>query len=46
MLKQSLWSLAASALFSLMAAFVKLCAGHFGTFELTTPSERNTFGGT
>ena len=34
MLKQSLWSLAASALFSLMAAFVKLCAGHFGTFEL------------
>lgn len=34
MLRQSLWSLAAAALFSLMAAFVKLCAGHFSTFEL------------
>lgn len=34
MLRQSLWALAAAALFSLMAAFVKLCADHFGTFEL------------
>lgn len=34
MLKQSLWSLAAAALFSLMAAFVKLCSGHFSAMEL------------
>ncbi len=34
MLKQSLWSLAAAALFSLMAAFVKLCSGHFSSMEL------------
>ena len=34
MFSQSLWALAAAALFSLMAAFIKMSAGHFGTFEL------------
>ena len=34
MMKQSLWALGAAALFSMMAVFVKLCSGHFGTFEL------------
>ena len=34
MMKQSLWALAAAALFSLMAVFVKLCSGHFGSLEL------------
>ena len=34
MFKQSLWALAAAFLFSLMAAFVKLCSGQLGTFEL------------
>ena len=34
MIIQSLWALGAAALFSIMAAFVKLSAGHFGTFEL------------
>lgn len=34
MMKQSLWALGAAALFSLMAVFVKLCSGHFGSLEL------------
>lgn len=34
MLKQSLWALAAALLFSLMAAFVKLCSSELGTLEL------------
>lgn len=34
MFSQSLWALAAAALFSLMATFIKMSAGHFGTFEL------------
>ena len=34
MMKQSLWALAAAALFSFMAVFVKLCSGHFGSLEL------------
>lgn len=34
MFKQSLWALAAAFLFSLMAAFVKLCSGQLGTLEL------------
>ena len=34
MMKQSLWALAAAACFSLMAVFVKLCSGYFGSLEL------------
>lgn len=34
MFVQSLWALAAAALFSCLAAFVKLCSGHFSPFEL------------
>ena len=34
MMRQSLWALAAAALFSFMAVFVKLCSGHFGSLEL------------
>lgn len=34
MFVQSLWSLAAAALFSCLAAFVKLSSGHFSPFEL------------
>lgn len=33
-MQQSLWALAAAASFSIMAAFVKLCSGQFGSFEL------------
>ena len=33
-MKQSLWSLAAAASFSIMAAFVKLCSDQLGPFEL------------
>lgn len=34
MFKQSLWALAAAALFSFMAAFVKLCSDQLGPLEL------------
>lgn len=34
MFKQSLWALAAAFLFSLMAAFVKLCSSELGSLEL------------
>ncbi|MDO5532691.1 DMT family transporter [Sutterella sp.] len=34
MMKQSLWSLAAALLFSLMAAFVKLSSGELGSLEM------------
>lgn len=34
MMKQSLWALAAAFLFSLMAAFVKLCSDQLGALEL------------
>jgi hypothetical protein len=34
MMLQSLWALAASACFSLMAVFVKFCTDHFGSMEL------------
>lgn len=34
MMKQSLWALAAAALFSVMAAFVKLCSGAHGPIEM------------
>ncbi len=34
MFKQSLWALAAAFLFSLMAAFVKLCSAELGSLEL------------
>lgn len=34
MMMQSLWALAASGFFSLMAVFVKFCSDHFGSMEL------------
>ncbi len=34
MMKQSLWALAAAALFSIMAAFVKLCSDNHGPLEM------------
>ena len=34
MMKQSLWALAAAALFSVMAAFVKLCSDVHGPIEM------------
>lgn len=34
MMKQSLWALAAAALFSVMAAFVKLCSDNHGPLEM------------
>ena len=34
MFMQSLWALAAAALFSIMAAFVKLCSGEHGPIEM------------
>ena len=34
MFKQSMWALAAAALFSVMAAFVKLCSGEHGPIEM------------
>lgn len=34
MMQQSLWALAAAALFSIMAAFVKLCSDQLGPFEM------------
>ena len=34
MMMQSLWALAASAFFSMMAVFVKFCSDHYGSMEL------------